>query len=163
MDFKYFVKQATTFSGKLTNKICIYIKKSSFTVIGKNPSRLFWKENMHTKKAKMSKLWSASINILDTKIKYKQIIIISPCNRCYKKVMYKSYTSNSSSCFSQTSTCQHFRPSCTSFIFFIPPSPEQRPDQLPLLWKSCSLAAVTPALTIDGVSPYLLALICSKF
>lgn len=116
MDFKYFVEQATIFSGKLTNKIRIYIQKSYFTVIGENPSRLFWKENMHTKKAKMYKLWSTSTNILDTKIKYQQIIIISPCNRCYEKVMYKSYTSNSSSCFSQTSTCQSFRPSCTSFI-----------------------------------------------
>lgn len=77
-----------------------------------------------------------------------------------QKVIYKSYTSYSSSCFSQNSTCQGVRPPCASFI---PPSPEQRPGQLPQLRKSCPLTALAPALIDDGVSPYLLTLICPKF
>lgn len=44
MDFKYFAKQATTFSGKLTIKICIYIQKSYFTMVGKTQADCFEKK-----------------------------------------------------------------------------------------------------------------------
>lgn len=70
-------------------------------------------------------------------------------------MLYKSFMSSKSGdgflflLFLPNLHCQGIRPHCSSFISL---SPDQRPGQLPQLWKTCSLTAIAPTLTTDSVS-----------
>lgn len=123
MDFRYFAKQATIFSGKLTLKYAYTFKNSTSLCLAKH-KQIVEKRKYACKKSK-------DVTVVKYQYqcsRYKKEIQANGYHLSSKyvlqKVMCKSYISTSSSYFSQTSTCQGVRPPCGSFI---PPSPEQRP------------------------------------
>lgn len=102
MDFKYLAKQATKFSGKLTHKYAYTFKNSTSLPLGK--TKLFWKENPHTKKQRHIR----SVKHQNQYSRYKNEIKQTNGNHLSSKwvlhkMMYKSFSCISSSCFSWTS------------------------------------------------------------
>lgn len=136
MDFKYFAKQATVFSGKITIKICIYIQKSYFTMVSKTQADCF-KKKICIQKKQICKILKYQYQCSRYKNKIQTNSIHFPLKQVLQKVIYRSYTSNSSSCSSQTSTCQVVRPPCASFSISRAEARSAPPAVEVLLFNSC--------------------------